>query len=108
MAYCRLSDTCDVYMFNSVLGYWDISTAVSVKDPNFKFPDNIKSPRERMNYGIQFGMYIPWDHPFANKIFKAYSREEAMSILLMLRREGVRIPDYAIERLQKEIDNESN
>lgn len=107
MAYCRFSDTCDVYMFNSVFGYWDISTAVSVKDPNFKMPDNIKSPRDRLIYGIQFGM-IPWNHPFANKGFKAYSREDAMTILQMLRREGVRIPDYAIERLQKEIDNESN
>lgn len=75
MAYCRFSKTCDVYMYASVLGGYQfhLSRHVNLKDPEAKADFNIKDPRE------------------------------ALRKLKRLQTQGFGVPQYAIDRLEKEL-----
>lgn len=78
MSYCRVSPNSDVYMYDSGYGKIDCDWCdlTERKAPGF-FPPTVTLT----------------------------SREEAMNHLLEHRKAGHLVPQYAIDRLQNEIDN---
>tara|TARA_Y100000310_G_scaffold338627_1_gene428780 strand:+ start:3068 stop:3340 length:273 start_codon:yes stop_codon:yes gene_type:complete len=88
MAYCRGGDDSDVYVL-SVIPHNDANlyatiTAVDNRDQWWVHISN------KVNYHTEF--------------YAAYSLEELHTLLLYLRAQGLKVPQYALDRIQEEID----
>lgn len=99
MAYCRWSTDlgrCDIYAYADVAGGYTVHVAKRKRADraNAICRDLAKLPP----VGI--------DAPSAGKSFNVPTLEELKKLLLSLRAEGLRFPDYVLEDIDIDIDSE--
>ena len=128
MSYCRLSsdgDRSDFYVYGHVNGGWTIQLAhqrfATIPVPTYHFPEE-----HRVYSGEGGGFFltpegaeahrkwldenwkmVPIDLPFAGASFHFPTRQETIDKLLELEALGYHLPPRVIERLRREIAEES-
>lgn len=99
MAYCRFVPGSDVYMYSDISGGWTVHVASKreIKGQKVKTWNGIRIP----------GGPLPKMRKIKNKRAgssrNVKTREEMISLLLQLKKEKLRVPRIAIDRLLNEI-----
>lgn len=127
MSYCRWSTDdflCDLYVYESVGGFWSINVA-GVKRvyhrplPPYEarpFPAKgrqrqrewVRRMRARDKARNKIGWhYKPIGGPHDGESFNEYSLEAAIARCEQLRAEGYRFPDYVLDELREELDDDT-
>lgn len=128
MSYCRFSsegDRSDFYVYHSIEGGWSIHLAsqkfATLPVPTYDFPEE---HRVYSGNGGGFSLtpegaeawkkwhdenwkMVPIDLPFAGASFHLPTRQETIDKLLELEALGYHLPPRVIERLRREIAEES-
>ena len=113
MSYCRFSsDDCqsDVYVYEDVNGGWTTHVAAN----KHVFAEPLPVPVDEKNFEawwerekkvsaiVSKSPVVPLGLTYDGQSFNDDSPEECAETLMMLRRHGYRVPQYAIDALTKE------
>lgn len=112
MSYCRWSSDdfkCDIYAYADVAGGYTIHVAANRhREGSSPFPSwEGKASPEQIAAVEKWSeeTLIPITLPWAGAVFLETTLESFLERMLALRAEGYRIPDWAIERIESELNN---
>jgi hypothetical protein len=96
MSYCRWGDDSDVYVYSDVRGGWTTWVAARRKREGYIFsPANVVKDME--------DGYVDIDLPYVGKGFNDATLAKCIARLEDLRALGYAVPQYALDRLRKEL-----
>lgn len=104
MSYCRTGVDSDVYLFR---GHSCLVLHVAWNRGPIAPNPGLKATDEDVAKWI-LGPALPFDHPFAGETFKTKSRQQMIAKLEIIRMLGGRVPQDAIDRLNREIEEEGD
>lgn len=114
MAYCRWSD-CDVYVYEDIYEHWVIHVAsrrrAAGKGPELdpSTPESLlESYKTIISWCEQNDEYVDIDLPSAGLSFRYGSPGACAYKLEELRDEGFDVPQYAIDELKKEDEDDTS
>lgn len=101
MSYCRFSRESDVYAYPTGNGH----AAVHVANHTYSDEDKLNEllSAERLDFDAVQKLMVPLDSVHAGMQYHVDTLEELRAKLLELRASGLRVPDHAIERVEREI-----
>lgn len=114
MSYCRLSSDdwkCELYLYKSCRGGWDFHVAGRKPVINPPVVPNIlkvsaeefaEAHKKQMEF-LDTVEYRKINLPYAGESFNCATLEETIEKVKELKSLGYRIPDYVLERLEREL-----
>ena len=104
MSYCRCGEDSDIYMYGDGKG-WSIHIA-NTKHTTYNMPDHIKysgDPKLQLEWIRENSE--PLDKPRAGEDIHLSTLQECLDALKQLREEEYLIPQHAIDRVIREMDD---
>ena len=111
MSYCRWSDKSDVYCYANVNGCWTVHLAGRRRIPG--------APENPYKLGTNTDEHIKWEEEHGAELWvpvPAYDGqtdwdlgepEECRDFLITLKEAGYMVPQYAIDRLNQELQDDA-